>query len=662
MAVASMLKISILGYTDIKNRLVDDLHRSGLLEITEIRKEGKNGKNTEDKVPGELVRLQSRLQEIEKIIQGLNAAMKILQPYLNKKEMFFIQQRPELTSEEYKKTASSFRYNIPDRVKKIAEKITELETARNSLLTKIDSYQAWKTVKLDLSELFSGLKKVTVVFGSVDLRALTELKRKLKDTPLAEFNLIHSTGERHYFSVIFTPEVRDRVMENFKNLNIPLMDFSDVNGTVARTIQQYSEKAAGTDEELKEIKEEMRSLTREYRDMLICLDYWKSVYQKEEIKKLFLGTEKTFWISGWIMKKDLKKLEAIRDQYQVIHLVSGLPEKGEEPPVALDNPGLVSPFEMVTKLFGLPSRADIDPTPLFMPFFILYFAICITDAGYGLVLMLASFVFLRKKYISRGTKQLMGVIAICGFVTIIIGILAGGFFGIQFDALPPSLNWLRAAKEKMALLDPLKYPLRLFVLVMGLGLVQITTGIIIRFILQLRDRNYRGAVVDSFSWLMVILGLVLCLTLKQKWLWSIPLLGSALIVFFTSNSRNILIRIFSGIYSFYGITGLFGDVVSHARLFALALSTSVIAMVINIIMGIVYSLFVKIPLVGVPLGIIVMAGGLVFAHIFDILINSLGGFIHTTRLQFVEYFTKFYTAGGTEFSPFQEKLDYVHVK
>ncbi len=457
--------------------------------------------------------------------------------------------------------------------------------------------------------------------------------------------------------------MQQQVLELVKSKDITLIDFHDVNDNIPKTITEYQEKVDYLIQDLKELRELMTKYSNHYTELFVCLDYWQSIYDKAYIQQLFFNTERTFLLQGWMLYKDRKKLDYLKKKYLELHIITSGPDKEEEPPVAFENNKIVTPFEFVTKLFGMPAKADIDPTPFLTPFFIIYLAICMSDVGYGLVLLIGSYFFLRKKYISSGSKQLVTLISICSVVAIIFGVLTGGFFGIDLNQLPSSLNFIKELKNKVAFLDPLKNPIPLFLLVMGLGLIQITTGIAIRFIMQLRDRNYRTAFVESFTWLSIILGIIFALVLKMKWLWIIPGIASLVIILFTSRSKSIVMKLFEGLLAFYGITGLFGDIVSHARLFALGLSSSVIALVVNVMIGVIYNLFIPIPIFGIPLLIVALLLIIAVGHGFiNLFMGTLGAFVHTTRLQFVELFTKFYISGGSEFTPFKERLDYVHLK
>ncbi len=666
MSVAKMLKLTLLGYSGIKNNLIDDVHKAGIVEIVEVKRDElkKVLKNSEDDKK-ELSSIENTLQDISKKKEELAFSLKFLHKYKPKKSLLesFSQERLILDNDTYIKTVRNFKYSILDEIKKLSNKLTELESLRNSILSQIEFLKPWKNLKININEVYNASPIVNVIFAVMDSKNFYEFMDIIKKVEFADCNIIHSTKEKQYFSIIYLNEIAEKIQETIKNFNLIQADFSDINITITNTIKEYTNKISQIDIELKDIENEMKAYCFAYNDMLVCLDYWRAVYEKVQIKKNFMDTESCFLIRGWIKKSDVEKLNKIKERYKEIHIALEIPKKKDDPPVALENQRLISPFEMVTKLFGLPTKKEPDPTPLFAPFFALYFGICLTDAGYGLVLILLSLLLLRNKYMGAGTKKLLNLMIISGIFTVIMGVLAGGFFGIQFEKLPASLQAISILKEKIAFLDPLKNPLRLFAFAIGLGVFQIITGFIIKFVILLKNNELRSAFVESFSWILIIFGVLIGVALKNMTiLWCVSGAGACIIILFTSKSKNPLARIGAGLFGLYDITGIFGDIVSYSRLFALALATGVVAMVINIIIGIVYSMIINIPIIGVPVAIIVLVVGLIFGHLFNIGINALGAFVHTTRLQFVEYFTKFYQSGGREFSPFKEKLDYVHIE
>ncbi|MBC7362885.1 MAG: V-type ATP synthase subunit I, partial [Candidatus Aminicenantes bacterium] len=199
--------------------------------------------------------------------------------------------------------------------------------------------------------------------------------------------------------------------------------------------------------------------------------------------------------------------------------------------------------------------------------------------------------------------------------------------------------------------DPLKDPIPFMILSLLLGFIQVLLSTFLSLVKEYRAGNKVGAIAVKGGWLLLLPSLLAYLVLKQPVFGILTLVGAAGIVFFTSSSRNPLARFFSGLYALYGISGYLADTLSYSRILALGLSTGVIAMVVNSLVQIAW----KIPFVGWLLAVLIFVGG----HLFNLGISFLGAFVHSMRLQFVEFFTRFYQAGGKPFKPFKLENKYV---
>ncbi len=663
MAVAEILKVTLLGYSDLKNKIITDLHRSGLIEIKEVRKtEISKIDNIKE---SEIEKINNEIQELSKKVSDLTFASQILSRYQKTKGFLesMSDTKFEYTNEEYIKIVKNFKYNITGKIKKYISKINENENRINTIKNRINELKIWESIKVDINDVKNISKNIRVDFIKIDNKFYNEFIENFQELNLAEKTDINKDSEFNYLTITYHLDIERNIKALYSKYNVALVEFNDVSTTIKDKINEYEEEIKKLHSELEDIEKELKEYATYYDDLLVCIDYWKNMLSRVEVRKYFYNTESVFLIQGWIKKRDVEKLKNILSKYKEIEIITSIPDEDEDVPVVLENKRLISPFEMVTKLFGLPKKKEIDPTPLFAPFFALFFGICLTDAGYGLLLIaIATLLMKKNKYMSEGTKKLMKILVISGFFTVIFGIFAGGYFGIDFAKLPKSLLWAKEIRDKLAFLDPLKNPLRLFAFVLGLGVLQVFTGFLIKFVTLLKEKEYRGAIVEALSWMLIMIGLIAGPMLKNNYITALAVIGAVIILFFSSTNKNILMRIAKGAYGLYDITGIFGDIVSYSRLFALALSTGVIAMVINIIVMIIFKMMIKMSVIGYIIGVIVLVLGLVFGHLFNMVINALGAFIHTTRLQFVEYFTKFYEGGGEEFRPFKEELDYVYIK
>ncbi len=655
MAVSKMFKTNVLAYSTMKERLIEEIHRAGIIEISEVDRESigeyispEEGKGTSD--------INESLQEINKLVDDLSFSTNFISAYLPKKykkknKNAFISEKDAV------KLAKDFKYNIVEKIKRYSHDIQQINSEKESIKSRIEELNPWKSIKIDFNEL--NFENVKVLFCITSTRNFDKLNSEIGEIDFSTINVITETKDNIYFTIIYENEKESEINNILKNMPVNLVDFQDVKEDIHKTIGEYKSKIKELDKKFLDITDELKEFSDEYFNMLIALDYWSMIYERELIKKKFISTESSFLLTGWIREKDIPKLKQIENKYKEIDISITPPEKEDVPPVALENSGIVRPFEVVTKLFGVPGKGEPDPTPLLSPFFALFFAICLTDAGYGLILILLGFIILKKSKGNIGTEQLMKILIIGGSITVLVGAVTGGWFGIDFDSLPPTFKAIKTFRDKLTLLDPLKSPLTLFIITLSLGILQLLTGLVVKIVLLLKDKEYYEAFSSPLPNFLILGGTVLAAVLKNSIYWLFPFVGAVIMLFFSSRSKNIIMRLVKGAYSLYGITGLFGDVISYSRLFALALSTGVIALVINVIVGILYKMIISVPYIGIPVGILFLFIGLIFGHIFNVLINSLGGFIHTTRLQFVEYFGKFYEGTGTEFKPFKQEFKYI---
>jgi V/A-type H+-transporting ATPase subunit I len=304
----------------------------------------------------------------------------------------------------------------------------------------------------------------------------------------------------------------------------------------------------------------------------------------------------------------------------------------------------------------MPGSVDIDPTVFLAPFFAIFFGLCLTDAGYGLV-MIAVFWYFAKKM--QGDKKLMWMLVICSVLTVIAGALTGSWFG---NAIQEFVPWLEPARLWILKFgfDPLEEPMKFFGLSLGLGYIQIITGIVIAFIHNLRRKEYVTALCDQLTWLVMINSILLFGLGKAGTIppgvgsifGKVALVPAVAIVLFSEREGGWGGRLGMGVYQLFSTIFFLGDVLSYLRLMALGMVTAGLGMAINVIAGIVSD---------IPYGIGYVLGALVFVggHAFNLILSGLSAFVHTLRLQYVEFFPKFLTGSGKIFEPLAK--DYKHV-
>jgi V/A-type H+-transporting ATPase subunit I len=398
-------------------------------------------------------------------------------------------------------------------------------------------------------------------------------------------------------------------------------------------------------------------LSKNLLKLQILHDHYENLLNREQTKGTAPATEHTVLLEGWVKKNDYARLEKIVSHFEASSLSRIEPAEDEDIPVEIENKNFVRPFEMITRLYGMPVSSGVDPTVCLAPFFALFFGICLSDVGYGLV-MAAVMLWLIKK--TQGDKKPLWMFLICAAITIPAGAITGSWFG---DAVPTFIPVLNPIREKLMLFDPLGEPTILFELAIILGYVQLMTGLAIAFVHNLRQRSYIAAICDNLTWLVMLNCIVIFGLSKAgmapaglgKFLGLLAIAPAAIILLFSHRQGRWAGRIGMGAYNLFSAVFYLGDVLSYLRLAALCMVGGGIAMAINII--------AKISLdIPYGLGVLAMILVLVFGHALNLVLSALGAFVHTLRLQYVEYFTKFFVGGGRLFEPLRKDYKHIYIK
>lgn len=366
-------------------------------------------------------------------------------------------------------------------------------------------------------------------------------------------------------------------------------------------------------------------------------------FDKTILNTLSEADEKLMILEGWVPKTKKTELDAFLEKNGVVHtFVRATPN--DNVPILLENNRFGKLFEPIGSLFSLPAYAELDLTVFFAPFFMLFFGFCLGDAGYGLLFIVGAGLYKLKA--KAEFKPYLSLIQFLGIGTVIFGAISGTFFGINL--IETDFPWVENFRKYF--LDPNK----MFILSMALGAVQIIFGLFVKAANQIKQYGFQYALA-TFGWLIVLLGGIFyfagtelnLIPANQTILYSILAIGGFFILFYSDPSVNVFSRFGKGLWDVYStVTGIFGDLLSYIRLFALGLSSSILGFVINDI-GLEILGSSKI------LGPVFFVVFLLIGHTLNILISSLGSFVHPMRLTFVEFYKNAgFKGGGEEYQPF----------
>ena len=370
--------------------------------------------------------------------------------------------------------------------------------------------------------------------------------------------------------------------------------------------------------------------------------------------------DKLVLLEGWAPEENLAELKAMLDESGAFYDVRPV-RRGDEAPVKLKNNAFTRMYEMLTKMYGMPSGTDFDPTPILAPFFSLFFAFCMGDAGYGLILILMGFIL--KKKLKSDLAGMMNLVITLGIFTTLIGAVLGTFFGMSllsdFD-LPEKIRQFIIAGDIE--LFGSTYDKQM-ILALGIGVVHISIAMTVKAINNTVFYGFKES-LSAWGWWLVVVGGAVLGTLTflsaipaevSKWAFiGIGSVGALGIYIFNNLRRNVFANIGAGIWDTYNMaSGLLGDVLSYIRLFALGLAGGMLGQTFN---SLALMLVDGKEGLGAVIGWVGFGLIIIFGHTLNIAMSCLSAFVHPLRLTFVEYFNNAgYEGKGVEYKPFKDK-------
>ncbi len=643
MAIVNMKKMHLLGLKIEQGEVLSALQKTGVVEIIDIVE---STDEPDDEVQSEEVchELTKELSDLETKLDNLGHGIDFLQPYV-KSVNPLIHGKPKVKKDELSEILAN-----EDKVFKSLQAIYDLEkrasllnVEESKLLNQIEMLLPWQALDIPLEQL--GPTDRTVFVTAVIPRTSIEGLREALDE---EKLLVHVTvlGESQddvYSLVVYHKDHGEKLQDVFKKFSATFQDFSDLKGTPNNIIKECKGNLSDIEKERENIKAESIKLSGQKLHFEILYDYYSIKKDRKSAFLKVIDTDKTFSIEAWLPEKHESQVKAeVLKITDTVFLEFRPPLEGEDVPVLLSNNKLVEPFEVITELYSLPDPNGIDPNLYMAPFFFIFFGMMLSDAGYGIIMgLLAGYALLKFRLAGSG-KKFTAMLFLCAISTIIWGAIFGGWFGDLIGLKPLWIN-------------PLDNPMSVLIVSFAMGIVQIYVGIILNAYKNIRDGHIASALMDQGLWLVLLTGLLVLivpeLATTGKYM---ALFGTVGLILTQGRAQKGIIKKFtSGILSLYDITGYLSDVLSYSRLLALGLTTGVIATVINTMAKTV---------AGSVIGYIVMVLIIIGGHVFNLGINVLGAYVHSSRLQYIEFFSKFYDSGGRAFDPLKIKTTYVELQ
>jgi V/A-type H+-transporting ATPase subunit I len=647
LAVSRMLKMQLLGHSSIKDDLKRYLRAHGVVEITTSETDSTS---------------QEQPRELETGLESAENALEYLVRHETPKS--FLQKVSEGPLETTDRSSADLaaKVSVTDIADRCARLQATVRRSRDGLAASrelVSALEPWKGLDVRMESLSAG--DYALEFWTLPEKTAGGILDEAAGAfPLAALETVNTLAGRSFVAVIVSGGDADSLGETLKLAGGSRSSFDELEGTPAEIIEKETAGWPEFERSAAEAEKEAKKLAGSNDDIRIISDYYREAIGLEEVDGRLSTTDSTFLMEGWVRALDRPWLiRGLGDRFAEVEVTFRDPLPDEEPPIHLDNRAIARPYEFVTTLYGRPVYREADPTPMLAPFFVLFFALCLTDAGYGFTLAALSALILWKFKPKGAVRNLFNLLFAGGLMTAAVGIVAGGVFGIEVDSFP---GWLKP----FVLIDPLREPMKMLNIAFLMGIVHILFGIGLRMRADLRAGLTAEALFDDLAWIIFIaalaplgfagiLGGEVPPVVMRAAMWAA--LGCAAVIFLTGGrkQRSPVMKVLGGLVKFYDVVGYFGDVLSYARLLALGLATSAIAMAVNNISRMV---------IGMPyysgylFMVLILAGG----HLFNLAVNTLGAFVHSARLQYLEFFGKFFHGGGAEFKPFRSERKYSVLK
>ena len=636
-----MQKVAILAHSSLREDLLEFLHQEGVVQVSEVTEAPKIDHTEVAYRSGEVQFAISVLKEVAS------------------KEAIAAAQKKADAKTIISTTKKTDVLGIVDQLRKLEESDTKAEKLiQESKMLQVQ-LEPWKNLPYDLN--VPGETDTTVrMLGFLPEVLLKELQEELNShSKKSILEHIETVNGQAYCSIQVWQDEKKKCDEIAVQRGWTEMDLPTLEGKASELFEQACLQEKELLAKKQKNNEVRRQLAVELPNLVKVATFIKWLDEKQCVRESLSETESTFTLLGWMSKKKMQHLDAkLQKLSPAIALLKVKPEESEEPPVLLKNPLPITPFESVTNLYGLPLPTEMDPTKALSPFFILYFALCLTDAGYGAIIAIIFGLTIWLKKLSIEQARLIWLLFIGGIVTFFVSIPFGGWLGFTPEQVPAFLTketasglmfrgqiWNLNQEEGITFLQNLS---------LFLGITHLFFGMFLAgWYKWIHARKMEAIWMDFTSHLLLgaaifyAVGPAEMADIKKYVLYTVLIL----LIWGKGYGTKWFLRPLMGVIGLMNFSiSMISNSLSYMRILALGLVTGALASAVNQVaveMGKLFPIWL-----GIPVVIVIFLMG----HMVSIALNTLGSFIHSGRLQFIEFFSQFFEGGGREFKPFRRSI------
>lgn len=655
MALSSMSKLLLIGNVAERNTLIKKLHKLGCAEVVASQKirqmQVTDIQQDIDENKVKLAKLEFCMQTVKEYKQTAKKLAKNHKiDYVPVKGRGMFATNPVITFENFEDLSKieADIFSQIDELKSYKDAVISLKAERQKQKNLLGLLAPYKNMGVSFSR-FKDTKFTNVLLGEVKnekLSILEKVRQKGGEYEVFNADAVSSVA------IVIPKYLREEIQETLSETEFVVCSI-DADKTPAQMIEECYSRIDEIDGQNNFLIEKIMTFENIIEDVMKLYDFIALEVAKSQSRNNTQVTEATYYLEAWIPSGEVPRVEKeLTDSPLSLAFTIREPIDGESVPTLAVNNAVVSPYESVTNMYSAPFYKEIDPNAGVAFFFFLMFGIMLSDAGYGLLLTLGAGIILAWRRPQKGELNLVKIVFMGGISTLIWGFLFGSYFGVSAKDIG-MWYWF----------NPIENPMPLLVVSLAVGLIQMFVGMAINMVALIKQGQPVWGVSSAFSWYLLALGIggIALASKIGKWakFLGIAFLAIGLVLLMLSGTfgKKGAKKVSGAFSALYGIINFFSDLMSYTRLFGLGLATGVIAMVFNQIAEVISGMLpVKF------LGVIVSVAIYIVGHTFNVAINSLGAYVHNSRLQFVEYFGKFYTGGGELFAPLGSQMKYYKIE
>ncbi|ASJ15933.1 V-type ATP synthase subunit I [Thermococcus chitonophagus] len=645
-----MVKLEVITLKRFRDVILTFLHEKGVVHIEEIPIE-----YVQRETPNEFYRKATSYSiTISRLVDTLKS---YLPPKSGGLKEFIFPKEKKKRSYKYRgiealiKDVENFLSEVEPKIREVESEVTKINNEISSINSSIEALEILSALNVEVEYLRAG-SFLNIEVGTVERDKVERAIKEVEEVTSGKVYILRrDLGAVSLLIVVTLKEDAGKVTSVLAKYGFEKIEVPEGEGLPRDLIPKYMEKLKAKEEELEKVRERGKEIAeRYYEDVVFYKELMDNERDKANYLQYLVRTEMTFGISGWVPKSKINEvvegIKRITGGKVYLNVRPPTDEEIENVPVKLKNPEFISQFEMLTEMYGVPKYNEIDPTPIMAFTYSFFFGFMLTDFMYGLLLGIISALLVKgHSKLRDGTWRFAKIMLWASAFTMALGIAFGSYFGNALDMIGIHVP---------RLMDSMKQAMDVLMIALAIGLAHLFTGYLLGFIVRWKNGDKKGAVFEQLPWLLIIVGITLYALSSKLGVPEIAfkgVFGLGLVLFaigeIMSNGAMALLLIISDFFGFVG------NWLSYARLMALALATSGIALVVNIMVQMIWGVKIGPVPLGILIGIIVFVGG----HIFSTAINALGAFVHALRLHYVEFFGTFFSGEGRRFEPFAAKRE-----